>query len=507
MDNNVIKRIIAWYRGSITARLNTFFVAVIIMLLAFSLYMNSLLSSFSSSYAQRINSYYETLWLQNYIAGCNEAMSEYLRSGNRANLTRFNELVTVFERDIKNLRDARVVDSHSASLIRSIEDAYYTYHTECCYAAQKFYTGDYTFYTHMYNAEKINRYLVKYFDELLHVMLYGGEKFYSSLVSKQIVMKSVSTAGLVLVMILFTGVAFYFNRRLTLPLLELSAVSRQIAAGNFSVRVHESESGDAVSVLAKSFNIMSGSIKSMMENLKKTAEIEQNLLEEKLKNIEYEQLLNRANFLALQTQTNPHFMFNTLNTISRTITLGMENEAVTMIDSMVSLLRYNLTNAEEPSTLTQEIAITGEYLKIQQLRFQDRIYTVIDAAPDIADQVVIPRFTLQPIVENAIIHGLEPKIGRGGIKIKISRRGDNCIIKVIDNGVGISRERLKEILSRGGDSDAGHMSSIGIFNTAQRVRMFTGSDESFRLMSKKGLGTVAVITIPIKRGGSRKCTR
>ena len=130
---------------------------------------------------------------------------------------------------------------------------------------------------------------------------------------------------------------------------------------------------------------------------------------EQRKNEEYEKLLSQARFLALQSQINPHFLFNTLNSINRTVMLGRREQALTMLDSLSVLLRYNLADAQMPALLGEELGITEEYLKIQKMRFSSRLNVDVRHDRKLEQAVTLPRFTLQPLVENAVIHGLEPK--------------------------------------------------------------------------------------------------
>jgi sensor histidine kinase YesM len=295
---------------------------------------------------------------------------------------------------------------------------------------------------------------------------------------------------------LFFFCVAYINLNITKPLNELVTQAKEMSKGNINVKVKEGKVQNTISVLARTFNDMAQNIRAMMESIQENVKVEKKLLEEELKNAEYINLLNKATFLALQSQTNPHFLFNTLNSISRTISLKKEDQALLMIDSLAALLRYNLTDAEIPVTLSQELSITNEYLKIQRLRFSDRLQSHIICKKGLdTNLVLLPRFTLQPLVENAIIHGLQPKAEGGHIMITVKQRGEYCIIKIGDNGIGISEEKLKIIAAKGPDSKT---NSIGIWNTKERVRLFTNEVESFTLKSREKVGTV--ITIKLYQG-------
>lgn len=235
----------------------------------------------------------------------------------------------------------------------------------------------------------------------------------------------------------------------------------------------------------------------MMDDIQKNADIQTKLLDEQLKNEQYVHRLEQADFLNLQLQTNPHFLFNTLNTISRTVTLGMSDQAVEMIDAMAAMLRYNLKDMEEPVSLEEEIQVVKEYLHIQNFRFQDRIQVKLDYEKELAEQVEIPKFSLQPFVENAVIHGLEPKIGPGTVSIEIKAEGENCIVRIEDSGVGIPADKL-EALNRREQIRSGNRKSIGILNTIERIRFFTRMEEPVKIESRTGKGTMVKIYLPRK---------
>ena len=289
---------------------------------------------------------------------------------------------------------------------------------------------------------------------------------------------------------------YYVNDRFYRPLNEIYRASLKIADGEM-VQIREDWQDRMIAIQAGAFNKMSRSIVRMMDDIQKNADIQTKLLDEQLKNEQYVHRLEQADFLNLQLQTNPHFLFNTLNTISRTVTLGMSDQAVEMIDAMAAMLRYNLKDMEEPVSLEEEIQVVKEYLHIQNFRFQDRIQVKLDYEKELAEQVEIPKFSLQPFVENAVIHGLEPKIGPGTVSIEIKAEGENCIVRIEDSGVGIPADKL-EALNRREQIRSGNRKSIGILNTIERIRFFTRMEEPVKIESRTGKGTMVKIYLPRK---------
>lgn len=250
--------------------------------------------------------------------------------------------------------------------------------------------------------------------------------------------------------------------------------------------------------LSAAFNTMTESIRHMVDDLNWAQRVKTDLLNEKLKNTEYQRLLEQANFMALQAQVNPHFLFNTLNSVSRTVTLERNDDAVAMIDALAGLLRYNLADASVPATLGSELDIAQRYVLIQQFRFAERVQAVYDYDLSEIGKVLIPRFTLQPIIENAVIHGLEPKLTPGLLRISIHREEEICVISIIDDGVGMSEEKLEQVTQGTGLGRVGHTSSIGVNNTRKRLEVFRHDKTCFSMTSEIGKGTCVHLRVPFQ---------
>ena len=208
-----------------------------------------------------------------------------------------------------------------------------------------------------------------------------------------------------------------------------------------------------------------------------TARIEHRLAEQ-------EHLLMVARVEALANQINPHFLFNTLTSISSLIRSQPETARV-LIVKLSSLLRRLLRSQEHFVTLREELAAVDEYLDIERIRFGPSL--VVDK--DIEDstlEIIVPSMILQPLVENSIKHGLGRKVGEGRITIKSRREPGHAVIEVVDNGVGLPANRM-ELASESG---------IGLRNVNERLRVIYGANYQLRLQSLPGQGTSATIEIP-----------
>jgi two-component system, LytTR family, sensor kinase len=199
---------------------------------------------------------------------------------------------------------------------------------------------------------------------------------------------------------------------------------------------------------------------------------------------EQEKLLMAARVEALASQINPHFLFNTLTSISSLIRSKPET-ARTLIVKLSGLLRRLLRSQDHFVTLREELEAIDEYLDIECIRFGPKLRIEKSIQPDTLD-VVVPSMLLQPLIENSIKHGLAPKIGEGRITIRSTRQGGHAIIDIIDNGVGVPPDHR--------DRPTG--SGIGLRNVNERLRVIYGANYQLQLDSVPGEGTCARIVIP-----------
>jgi LytS/YehU family sensor histidine kinase len=202
--------------------------------------------------------------------------------------------------------------------------------------------------------------------------------------------------------------------------------------------------------------------------------------------LELETQLGQARLQALRMQLHPHFLFNTLNAISTLVRANPE-AATEMIGSLGQMLRLSLDSgaaAEVP--LEQELEFLESYLEIEQIRFGDRLAVRRDIAPDIG-AALVPTFILQPLVENAIRHGIEPEDAPGTLEIAARRAGDRLIIIIHDSGVGLAGET---------SASRSKSNGIGIPNTRARLQSLYPNAHSFAVRNSPAGGCVAELEIP-----------
>jgi sensor histidine kinase YesM len=194
----------------------------------------------------------------------------------------------------------------------------------------------------------------------------------------------------------------------------------------------------------------------------------------------------QARLDALSMQMNPHFLFNTLTAISGLVSQERKAEAREVIQRLGELLRQSLGNGNGPfSTVSREVALLEDYLYIQRIRFSDRLDATVEFDRDARD-CLIPAMLLQPLVENAIRHGVEPREGKGTVRVSVQRDGDALRIRIVDSGCGFTL----------GDDGRPAREGIGIANTRERLDHMYGAGATLLLQNSPGGGAEALVTLP-----------
>ena len=206
--------------------------------------------------------------------------------------------------------------------------------------------------------------------------------------------------------------------------------------------------------------------------------------------------LKAMELMALQSQINPHFLMNTLQTVYwRCISLTQgPNPATEMLENLSEILHYSLESSQELVPLKEEVNITRCYLDIQVQRYKNQFDVIWDVwAP--METVMVPKLIIQPLIENSIYHGIRDKAGYSTIKIKIGARDGWVTITVLDNGLGMDQKRLEQLKKRLEEEDTQEGVHIGLLNTHKRLELIYGGDYKIRLLSRPGRGTMIELKI------------
>lgn len=275
-----------------------------------------------------------------------------------------------------------------------------------------------------------------------------------------------------------------FSRALTKRIALLIRDIRMVARGDLK---HNSmvQGTDEIGQLSRHFNMMVGSIGELMKRVDETQR-QKHALEIKQKDIQFKMLVN---------QVNPHFLFNALETIRMKAVVQEEGEIADSVKLLGKLLRHNLEIGHEPVPLASEIDLVRTYLEIQRLRFGDKLTYELPEPPQAEGVFVLPML-IQPIVENAIVHGLENKLGKGSVSIKLERQSQDFCIVVLDDGIGMDPQRCEALQEDMQSPEEVSGQRIGLRNVHQRIRLHYGSNYGLSISSIPGLGTKVIIVLP-----------
>lgn len=215
----------------------------------------------------------------------------------------------------------------------------------------------------------------------------------------------------------------------------------------------------------------------------------------------------QVQYIALQNQINPHFLYNTLESIRSEALLAELDSVADMTEALATFFRYTISKVENLVTVEEELQNCETYFRIQQYRFGDRLRLNIKCAPEDQEELYrcrIPKLTLQPILENSIIHGTELKIGTGNLTIQLQRTGKRLLIQVSDDGVGMDEETLNKLNSRLGRGGLANYQpqeesrgGVALVNVDNRIRLLFGEEYGLHVYSLVGMGTDVEITLPL----------
>ncbi|MFC0473327.1 sensor histidine kinase [Halalkalibacter kiskunsagensis] len=283
----------------------------------------------------------------------------------------------------------------------------------------------------------------------------------------------------------FTGVfiAYLFSNSITKPIHQLTKSAREVAVGKLDGQKLP-ESNDEIGFLSKTFNQMRTDLMYFVKEIKNKSE--------------QDKLLKEMELRSLQNQINPHFLFNTLNTISKCALIEGSDQVYRLINSISKLLRYNLGVMEKPVSLSEEISVVQEYFYIQKTRFEDRVNFNVNISKECLS-LQIPILTLQPLVENAFIHGIEPYEQKGMIEIEGYSEGEFIILKIRDNGIGMEKQISQALIDKSSNrpsKPSGHSTGLGVKNVLRRLELFYHSKEVITIDSEVGRGTTIELKLP-----------
>ncbi|MDR6226862.1 sensor histidine kinase [Desmospora profundinema] len=351
---------------------------------------------------------------------------------------------------------------------------------------------------HYEQAVQLSRFILQTTQDLIDRELTQYYPFYADMVERNRHLQSMSTAIFISILLTAGLFTYGFAGGITRPIEQLAREAKQISRGNLDGDDIRVKSRDEIFYLAESFNRMRQRLKELIQEIKEKASLEKALQQQRVQNLEVQNLLKEMELKTLQNQIQPHFLFNTLNVISKQAYLEGAEQASGLIESVARMFRYNLKGMDRPVTLKEETGHVQHYFAIQTARFRERVGLSIEVEESCLPHM-IPVLTLQPLVENAFIHGVEDCEAGAVIRVRVYRDESDVVVEVEDNGKGMDADTVRRLLhpeSEGGTQTSGHSTGLGVQNVLKRLRLFYGREEIVQIESEPGKGTQIRLSLP-----------
>jgi sensor histidine kinase YesM len=346
----------------------------------------------------------------------------------------------------------------------------------------------------IYDLYDMQNCIYSYIQDLTKITVKEGSLLYSM---KEVIIDRLPFVLVVIsVAALFLTIAFgrLLSTTVTRPLKMLAGGVHDISEKRFDKEDIKVSNEDEIGELVDTFNIMKHAMSEHITTLKENKELTDRIHEEEMEKLEIEKQLGLAKLDLLQSQINPHFLFNTLNVISGMAELEDAETTNKMIKSLSHLFRYNLRTSSQFVSLSQEISIIDDYMYLHKMRFGSRLMYIKNIADDLdTTSITVPAFLLQPVVENSIVHGIAHIEEGGRIELSAYKKDNTLYIKVMDTGAGMSRDKVDELNAKSISVTQEH-AGIGLYNVQKRINSLYNDSEVI-VESTMNKGTTVTICI------------
>jgi sensor histidine kinase YesM len=339
--------------------------------------------------------------------------------------------------------------------------------------------------THYEDAEQTSSFIREEERRLIDLELSAYEPVYLSIQLEIVRMDWLGPTVFIINTLLSIVLALWISRSITEPVDRLVLTAQHLSKGHLDAEYLPEHTGDELGILSEAF-------RHMINDLKVAVSRDNDRLES-------ERLVKELELQALQSQINPHFLFNTLNVLSKLALLEGADQTSDLIVSMSKLIRYNLSQLDRPVTLGDELRHVQEYFTIQQARFRNRV-EIQQQIDESVLGLLIPALTIQPLVENAFVHGVERMESGGVIKLVMEQTEDGVKVTITDYGRGMSAAENVALLALHEPPvpapEKKNSMGIGTRNVIKRLRLFYSSQDIVYIESEPGRGTSVILLLP-----------
>ena len=424
-------------------------------------------------------------------------MYKYLKVKNSQTLLDYYQNEAKYRNELEKLNEDNINDPVKLleRNIRKMSETYLDYTAETVAAKRGRNVEQ---YKRKYDdATKLYGYIQSSIDELNNLMFQENSSTYAVL---RAVMRYLEISNsVIMIIIVAVGMLLLIQatRNMFVPLSNMAETAQLVGQGNFHVKMHDTDAQDELGTVTRAFNTMVENLDLYMARTKASMEKEQQMMERELL---MENHLKEAQLKYLQSQINPHFLFNSLNAGAQLAMMEDAEQTGIFVEKMADFFRYNVKKGQEDATLGEELEAVDNYIYILNVRFAGDIHFSKDVDESL-ENVRMPSMILQPIVENAVNHGIRDIEWEGKIHLTVTGDADYIRISVKDNGKGMTQEQIEGVLSgnREHRNEEGDSTGIGMNNVISRLELYYEESGLMEINSEgEGKGTETVIYIPVQ---------
>ena len=442
--------------------------------------------------------------LSNTLEGMQSALYQYLNTKSSDQLESFYS----YEQDYNNMiqqLNHQTVDDDNKLMEKNIYNMSLTYLERADSTIEAKRGRNVSKYNDDYGeAKKLYDYIQSCINSLNTSVFLESSNNYSLLRTSLTYLTGISMFLLLAALMIAFAWILVMTRNITKPLIQLADVANEIARGNMEVDFPIVETGDEITTVAKACNKMIDSIRVYIQKTKENYERESKLIENELimKNE-----LKEAQLKYLQAQINPHFLFNSLNAGAQLAMMEGAEKACLFIENMADFFRYNVRKIDKDTTLREELKLVDNYVYILNVRFSGDIHYRKKIDERLLD-TLMPSMIIQPLIENAVNHGIRELDTEGCIELTVYNNNENVCITVADNGVGIEPEIAEKILrGESAHSNSGRDSAgIGMDNVINRLRRYYNMEHVMDIRRRESSGTEVILYLQKAGGGNKNDT-
>ncbi len=398
---------------------------------------------------------------------------ELLENLNDSNI---NSTIMILEKNIREMSEtylAKTADTVAAKRARNVEK----------------YKQNYSETVQLYS------YIESEIASLNNQLFINNNTQYESL--RQMLSYLETSSTIVMLVIISCGLVFIAlnSRRMVRPLRSMADTARLVGEGNFHLKMPDAQTGDELGMVTTAFNTMVENLDEYMIRTRESMEKEQRLVERELM---MEAHLKEAQLKFLQAQINPHFLFNSLNAGVQLSAMEDAEKTGIFLEKMADFFRYNVKKGQEDASLAEELEAVDNYMYILNVRFTGDIHLAKEIDETLGD-IRMPSMILQPLVENAVNHGIRDIEWEGQIWLTVQREDGFARISVRDNGKGMTKEQIDSVMAGTIGTEAGQKDStgVGMHNVITRLELYYQAPDLLEIRSEgEGQGTEVILHIP-----------